>query len=332
MKFIVNLVALIRFFKVVNIMNVLKGTVLNKFYRIRIILLCILGSLLIQGCTAVASFPTVARAGDTISVMVGGTEKARKETIAVTLTDVNAQDWDLQALGKVRSVFNLRADGRAEGSHYSSYLESYISWSEGHEPVQTVLVVNIPSGVPAGDAYLTVTPFVDDDSSGILPPYTINVEIIPGIGKNDDFLRQDNAGPNLAVNFEKLEPAPHAKIDFGITDGITIGAASLVVDFDELVVSPDDINVYFPESNVRGSFVSTGAFGETQRMIYWHHDGQQLYIDVVSPQGIKQAYLMMYVMHPRGLSASPDFNLISSKVYDVNGDEISLVPTLEYFQ
>jgi len=326
------MLVMIRIFKVVIIMNVSKGIVVTKFSRIRLLVLYIFGVLVIQGCTAVASFPTVARAGDTVSVMVGGTERARKETISVTLTDVNSQDWDLQALGSVRSVFNLRADGRAEGSHYSSYLDSFISWSEGHEPVQTVLVVNIPAGVPAGDAYLTVNPFVNDDSSGITSPYTINVEIIPGIGSNDDLLRQNASGPNLAVDFTKLEPAPHAKIDFGITDGVTIGAVSLVVDFDESVVSPDDINVYFPESNVRGSFVSTGSFGETQRMIYWRQDGQQLYIDVVAPQGIKQAYLMMYLMHPRGLSASPNFNIISSKIYDVNGSEITLVPTLEYFQ
>jgi len=313
-------------------MNISNIVAFGQSARIRILLLCFFGSLVMQGCTAVASFPTVARAGDTVSVMVGGTEKARKETISVTLTDVNGQGWDLQALGEVRSVFNLRADGRAEGNHYSSYIESYISWSEGHEPVQTVLVVNIPSGVPAGDAYLTVNPFVDDDSSGAFPPYTINVEIIPGTGNNDDFLRQDTTGPNLAVDFVKLEPAPHAKITFGITDGITIGAASLVVDFDETIVSPDDINVYFPESNVRGSFVSTGVFGENQRMVYWHQDGQQLYIDVVAPQGIKQSYLMMYIVHPRGLPAQPGFNVISSKIYDVNGDEISLIPTLEYFQ
>jgi len=284
-----------------------------------------------QGCTAVATFPTVARAGDTVSVMVGGSEKARKSTMAVVLTDANAQEWDLQALGLVRSVFNLRADGRAVGSHYSSYLKSYISWSEGHEPVQTVLVVNIPVGAATGNAFLTVNPMTDDDSSGIFAPYTINIEIIAGIGSQDNFERKDASSGNQPVDFLSLEPAPHAKISFGITDGIIIGAVSMIVDFDETVLSPGDINVFSPESSVRGSVVVTGSFGDTQRMLYWRQDGQQIYIDVIAPQGIKQAFLMMYLIHPNGLIGLPGFNITSSKVYDTSGNEIFLNPTLEYF-
>lgn len=286
--------------------------------------------LTLNACTSVATLPTVARAGDTVSVMVGGTEKARKETIAVTLTDVNGLDWDLQALGLVRSVFNLRTDGRAEGAHYSSYLESYISWYSAHEPVQTVLVVNVPTNVPAGDGYLTINTYVDDNSSGIGSPFTVNIEILPGLGVEDTFARQDSTGVNYAVDFSKLEPAPHAKIDFGNRDDIYIGAAALVIDFNESILNGDDINVYVPESTVRGSFATKGAFGDTQRMVYWRQDGQQLFIDILAPQGINQSYLMMYLMHPRGLSGSPAFNLISSKIYDVNGSEIFLTPSLSY--
>ncbi len=232
----------------------------------------------------------------------------------------------------MRSVFNLRADGRADVNHYSSSFESYTSWYRGHEPVQTVLVINLPVDVPAGNAYLTVNPLVDDDNSGILAPYIINIEVIPGTGSNDDFLMQDASfSGELAVDFSRLEPAPHAKISFGIRDYIVIGAASLVIDFDESIVNADDINVYVPETTVRGSVVTTGAFGDKQRMVYWHQDGQQLFIDVVAPQGIEQDYLMMYLMHPRGLSGLPGFNIISSKIYDVSGSEIVLTPTLEYF-
>jgi len=47
--------------------------------------------------------------------------------------------------------------------------------------------------------------------------------------------------------------------------------ASLVVDYDESLVTAGDINVYAPESAVRGAVGDTGTFGGTQRMIYWHH-------------------------------------------------------------
>lgn len=286
--------------------------------------------LFLQGCTGVNTFPMIARAGDTVSVMVGGTEKARKNTIAVTLTDINGSTWDLQSLGLVRSVFNMRTDGRAEGLHYSPYLDTYISWLEGHEPVQTVLVTDLPLGVAIGDAYLTVNTYVGDDSSGISDPFNVNLEIIAGTGSQDQFLRR-NLGGYQGVDFEQLEPAPHAKISFG-TGFEIIGAASLVVDFDETVLNPDDINVYVPESTVRGTAGDPGAFGATQRMVYWRQDGLQLYLDVVAPQGIKAVYLQFQVIHPRNLSGPANFSLTSATVYDVDGYEISTpVASLEYF-
>jgi len=312
-------------------MNMLLIKEMLKYKYLQIAMCCAV-FFLTQGCTSVSTFPTIARAGDTVSVMIGGTENARKDTVMVTLIDANGQEWDMQALGLVRSVFNLRTDGRAEGAHYSTYLESYIPWYFGHEPVQTVLVVDLPIDVPAGNGYFTINTLVDDNSSGVGPAITVNVEILTGLGASDDFYRQDSTGVEFAVDFARLEPSPHAKIEFGTNNGITIGAVTLIIDFDESILDGDDINVYVPESNVRGSFVSKGAFGDKQRMVYWRQDGQQLFIDVIAPQGIDQTYLMMYILHPRGLSGAPNLSLVSSKIYDVNGDEIYLIPSLSYYQ
>ena len=260
-------------------------------------------------CTGVNTFPTIARAGDTVSVMVGGSEKARKDTMDVSLRDANSQTWDLKALGLVRSVFNLRTDGRAYGAHYSPYLDSYISWSYGHEPVQTVLVADLPTNVTPGPATLTITPYVTDNSSGVAEPFAVNLEIIAGVGESDQFSRRSGSG-SAPVDFARLEPAPHAKIGFG-SGAEVIGAASLVVDFNEAVLNPGDINVYCPESTVRGSFINPGAFGKTQRMVYWRQDGQKLHVDVVAPQGIEARYLQMFVVHPRGFWGAGHFHLLS---------------------
>lgn len=285
---------------------------------------------ILNACTSVSSFPTVARAGDTVSVMVGGSEQARKETISVSLTDSNGIIWDLQALGKVRSVFNLRADAVAKGTHYSSYLESYISWSEGHEPVQTVLVVDLPAEIPAGNAYFTINTHVNDNSSGIGSPFDVNIEVLPGLGESDDFLRKDFSSGNQPVDFDRLEPAAFAKIGFGDSYDYFIGAASLVVDFDATVVDPVDLNVYVPEAIVRGSVSNKGSFGKTQRMVYWRQDGDKLFIDIVSPQGIRPGFLKVYIVHPDGLAAAPGFLLDQSRVYDINGSEIFVQPVLNY--
>jgi len=280
----------------------------------------------LPACTGVNTFPMIARAGDTVSVMVGGTEKARKETINVTLKDISGQTWDLKALGLVRSVFDLRMDGRAEGLHYSPYLDSDISWILGHEPVQTVLVTDLPTNVAPGNAVLTISlNNASDNSSGIADPFTVKLEIVPGSGSPDQFLRKDSlSGTKPPAQLGKLEPAPHAKISFG--SGSTIGAASLKISFNSTVLNGNDINIYTPESTVRGS-----AFGATQRMVYWRQDGQNLYVDIVAPQGINGKYLQLFVIHPKGLSGSPNFTMTSATLYGVDGSVISAQPTLQYF-
>lgn len=291
------------------------------------------------GCAGVNTFPTIARPGDTVSVMIGGSEHARTNTVDAILTDSNGVDWDLQALGKVRSVFNLRPDGRAHGLHYSPWLDTENAWLRGHEPVQTVMVFDLP-GAALGPATLHVTPNVSDDASGVPPDFFMSMTLVdvPGTtGSSDSLLRQIFASAPQPAVLADLEPAPHAKISFG--DGSTsagsqvLYAASLVVDFDETVVNGDDINVYSPETTVRGSFSNPGSgpFGQGQHMVLSRHNGTQLLIDIVAPQGIEGRYLQLYVVHPRGLGASPAMNMMSSTAYDENGNTITFTPTFTYF-
>jgi len=286
----------------------------------------LLSVLFLQGCAAVNTFPTIARAGDTVSLLIGGSEDARKNTTTIVLTDSNNNVWDLNALGAIRSVFSVRPDGRSEGLHYSSFLELNTPWAFGHEPIQTVAVVNIPIGTAPGMATLELSTNTTDNSSAAPLLFTINIEIIPGAGTADNFLFKHVINGESATNFTRVEPLPQAKISFGF--GQIIGAASIVVDFDETIINPDTITVYVPQSTVRDQVTNT--FDKIQRMVNWRQDGDFLYIDVIAPQGIDSSYLNLYVLHPRGLSGIPDFNLISTNTYDVNGDLLSLMPVFEY--
>jgi hypothetical protein len=299
-------------------------------YNINIFgLFALCGGLFLSACTSVNTFPNIARPGDTVSFMVGGSALAKKENVSAILTDSGGQVFDLQALGRVRSVFNLRADGRAIGQHYSSYLNSYISWEFGHEPLQTVMVADLPINATSGQATLTVAlNDINDNSSGVANPFTVSLEIIPGSGSPELFSHSElNTTP--PVDFIQLETAPNAQIVFG-TGSTPVGAASLVIDFDEASVNPNDLNVYVPESTVRGNFSTPGAFGKTQRMVYWHQDGQKLYVDIMAPQGIDPRYLQLYIVHPHGLTGSPSFNILSAQVYGTDGNPVAIAPVLTY--
>jgi hypothetical protein len=299
---------------------------LNSRQRTRLIIGFLFASAVLPACTSLNTFPTIVRPGGTVSVMVGGSELARKTTVSVMLTDANGQTWDLRSLGLVRSVFNLRADGTAHGMHYSGYSGLFTPWFQGHEPLQTVLVTDIPANVALGQAYLTISLNAADNSSGIADPFQVNLSVIKGTGASDEFFRQNPFGPREPVDFEQLERAPQVKISFAA--GTVIGAASLVLSFDNAVLNGDDINVYSPESTVRGDYSSPGAFGKTQRMVYWRQDGQNLYLDVIAPQGVDGRYLQLFVVYPRGLASSPNFTLTGATVYDVNGSVIATQPNL----
>ena len=293
-------------------------------------LFALCGGLLLSACTSVNTFPNIARPGDTFSFMVGGSAQVRKENIGITLTDAGGQVFDLQALGMVRSVFNLRADGRAVGLHYGSYFDRYVSWGFGHEPLQTVMVADLPVNAAPGPATLTVTlNGITDNSSGVASPFTISLEIIPGSGSSEQFLHPA-LNAILPVDFPQLETAPNALVSFGTNYLAPIGAASLVIDFDETAINPADLNLYVPESTVRGFGDEPGAFGMTQRMVYWRQDGQNLYVDIIAPQGIDPRFLQFYVVHPTGLTGTPSFSILSAQVYGTDGNPIDVTPVLTY--
>lgn len=283
---------------------------------------------LLSGCTSVNTFSSIARPGDTVSLMIGGSERANKNSVSATFTDATGRSWDLKAQGLVRSVFNLRTDGRANGAHYSPYLDSYVSWMYGHEPLQTVLVADLPLDAALGQGNLSISVNANDNSSGVGSPFNVKLEIIPGLGAAEQFLNK-KLGGNEPADFTRLETAPNAKVTFG-TGATFIGAVSLVIDFNETVVNPNDLNVYVPESTVRGDFLNPGAFGKTQRMVYWHQDGLKLYVDIIAPQGIDPRYLQLFVVHPPGLAGSPAFSILSAQVYGIDGNAIAVTPTLSY--
>ena len=119
-------------------------------------IIIILSLLMLQACASVNTFPTLARAGSTVSVLVGGSDDARKETTAVTLTDINGGIWDLKAMGLVRSLFNVQMDNKSVGKNYSSFLDTFTPWSYGHEQLQSVLITDLPPSLPVGAAKIEI--------------------------------------------------------------------------------------------------------------------------------------------------------------------------------
>jgi len=191
----------------------------------------------------------------------------------------------------------------------------------------------LPAGLPVGSATIEINTNTDDNIAVVTAgPVFVSIEIVSGVGASDEISYQESLGGDVPAELSRLEPAPYAKINFGSYQDFPtlIGAVSMIVDFDETIVDPGDINVYMPESTVKGNF-GTADFGGNQRMVHWRQDGQQLYIDIIAPQGINRGYLHVYLIHPRGLSASPGFTLLQVNGYAVDGTDMALTPTMNYY-
>ena len=307
---------------------------MNKFFLADFVFLLAI----LQGCTGITTFPSIARPGDSLAIMLGGSEQVNKDNIDVTLIQ-GASSWDLadpngdldRSDSMIRSVFEVRTDGRAEGLIYNNPSTMTQIWTFGHEPVQSIMIVDLPTDVLPGAAQLNVTINTPDNASGVNLNFNIDLTVvdIPGsTGASDPFDMRTVLG-TVGANLGDLEPAPHAKISFTPLNKL-VYAVSIEIDFNEIVVAPDDLHVYIPEAIVGGSL------GANQRMAIWHQDGDRLYIDIIAPGGIQSRYLKIYVMHPSSVTLDPGFMLGSIIFYDQDGNDVTstigLTSDFQYFQ
>lgn len=275
-----------------------------RFLSAAILFTFILVFLFSAGCTALRTFPMTARAGDTVTMGIGYDvlEERKQMSRADTVVTIVKDDLSYTAAPPLRGVFQLYPDPNSKLANYESvYLPTP---ALDGDPFETVIVFDLPTDVPAGSYDVTVT------SPHLYSGFTQTLEVIPGTGASNPLT--DNG--SIDRDITELERAPTVTVS--LDPGYTIGALSMVLDFDETAVDPSDINLQQPRY-----VFGPGSFQETQRMFYFDDDGSQITVNILCPDGVSSDYIRFDLLYPEG-SPDPAFTIISQKTYDIDGNEI----------
>src|SRR3989344_8088200 len=142
---------------------------------------CIL-AMAVSGCISLKTFPQAARGGDTVALSVGSADgMARANTTAAFVSD-SAPDAPVNLTPGIRGIFRLYAD-KASSIYAGGSNTRYVVSTSGHEPWVTIMVVDLPQGLPSGPGEVRVTTTATYPTIGShINDFPVSLEILPGTG------------------------------------------------------------------------------------------------------------------------------------------------------
>ncbi len=281
---------------------------------------------LIYGCVALQPLPTAARAGDTITLAVGSADGMTTSNTTVEFfapgvdPDVNPE---LGTPVPVRKVLRLLPD---KTSHAWLASAPSISRRSSHGAWLSILVVDLPTGLPEGSGTIRVAttsevkyPRFAATPNGLSIPITI----LAGTGSPNSFSYSAIDGSSSQGDLLEVESLPHAVIKpevlaEGSAESESYGAIEL------------DVTV--PISDLGGGTVVDGGIAvilddqpqniSNQTNLIWKRTGDNFTIMLVSPVGMYsyEARISIVPKFPEyyyQISGTPVLNSIT--YYDLNG-------------
>ena len=265
----------------------------------------VLISLLGGGCTALQTFPQVARPGDTVALAIGSPDGMNKSnTTASYIPDADPSN-PIDLTSNIRSIFKLYADKTSivyeksdPGQPWRGLFTDLITSGSGHEPWLTVMVVDLPGSMPAGTGRVevrttaTYPPLVSSHINDLeTDGFRIDLEILDpvtaGVGSPNPFEYQRGQSVTASGDLTTLEPLPHALVrppfQFGNPQGWPdYGAVSLKV-----TLSADQP---LTEQLVRLVVDDMTLRTESNRSVLSALKGNELTVMLISPTGALKYY------------------------------------------
>jgi hypothetical protein len=279
----------------------------------------------LSGCIALQTFPQSARAGDTVALAVGSADgMSRANTTAYFVSDSNSTQYNLTP--RIRGIFRLYAD-KASSTYTSGSNTTYIVSTSGHEPWVTVMVVDLPQGLPTGTGKVHITTTATYPTIGSsINDLPINLEILPGTGVSSSLSYEFGKGTSMPGDPTLLEALPYAQvmpIFPQSTTWPTYGAiemkmyvptsAGTALDPPRLRVLTDDMSV-----STSSSLTTT----------YRHDSNQNLTVLLLSPTGRLRYYEARFSIVPINnstqiISFAGTPTITSVRYFDINGNQVA---------
>jgi len=279
----------------------------------------------LSGCIALQTFPQAARAGDTVTLAVGSADgMSRANTTAFFVSDSNSAQYDLTP--GIRGIFRLYAD-KASSLYTAGSSTHFIVDTSGHEPWVTVMVLDLPQGLPSGTGKVHITttatyPTIDSNINDL----PINLQILPGTGAPSSLSYEFGVGSSMTGNPAQLEASPLAQVmpvfpsntnwpNYGAveikmhvptTAGTALNSTQLRVLLDDMTVSNS--------SNLHA--------------IYRDDSNQDLTVMLLSPIGKLRYYEPRFAIVPinnqdQVISFIGTPTITSVRFFDINGNQVA---------
>lgn len=281
----------------------------NKF----IYLFLLSGLILLNGCVAIQSFPTVARSGDTITLVVGSPDGMTKtNTTATFVSDVDSSVVDLP----IRTIIRLRPDQTSYLALYDGLVDAQ-DYYTGHSQWLSVIVIDLPDTMTVGSGHIDVD---SSASYGGLPvginDIPISLEILEGTGVRNDFTYNNNFGGIQTGALGKLQALPQVVFkSLAAQNEEDFAAAEIKVDVPMESVPTRVIRV------VADDFYTRNAQDQVQ--MSWSRSEDEFTVNFISPTGsmnLKQLRFSVVISPGNFFLADPGPNINSIKIYDVDGE------------
>ena len=286
---------------------------------------CIL-AMAVSGCISLKTFPQAARGGDTVALSVGSADgMARANTTAAFVSD-SAPDAPVNLTPGIRGIFRLYAD-KASSIYAGGSNTRYVVSTSGHEPWVTIMVVDLPQGLPSGPGEVRVTTTATYPTIGShINDRPISLEILPGTGVPSNLAYEFGVGSSMPGDLTQVEALPYAQVMPVFPSGTTWPAygaiemklhvptsAGTALDPPQLRVLVDDMSV------------STSSSLNTT---YRHDDNQNLTVMLLSPTGKLRYFESRFSIIPLNdenqvISFVGTPTIISVRYFDINGNQVA---------
>lgn len=291
------------------------GTVL------KVVALFIISSVyfIISGCTGTISFPTSARAGDTISLATGWKHNFSPEVITVTFTPPTGAPIEY-APGDpaVRGVINMYPDpvsrmvvmsqvgngvpeydaiGNYGGGINTSITDGDNDWWE------TSVFLDLPATLPVGTTQITI----NSTSGESYGPYP--VEIVAGTGSptSFDYFLNGNTFSMISTQFDALERSSHFVVNFS---GTTIPHSIQITLSHDPALSVGGTGIPYVV-NTRGDI----------KNINWSDDGNNLLVMLMPAKGQTFTTFKDFKFYVSG--GISGLTTVDVQAFDIDGNQLT---------
>jgi hypothetical protein len=292
---------------------------------------------LMQGCTMVQTYPLAARSGDTITIAPGSLDGANKTNLIVEYYSDSNPSVPINLTSNIRSVFNITPDRTSSAWLNSS--AQLIPLGSGHGPWQTVIALNLPSGLPLGSGNLRVSL-----GAGVTVPTTAHtpegvdmaLEILPGTGTSNPFSYRPYPWDNVNItigNLSDLVPGRQYVVKPDLADTSSpgfYGAAEYTLFMplrnkdDGLPPTDADVTTYL--TVILDSHPNNDVY---QVALHWHRSGDNIIVDIISPLGYvtdRQTRFSVVIDKTGPFMFSGSASILSVNYFDTDGNVVATTP------